>query len=96
MLQATIFENIKHHAFAITKKRLSTVQNADQIIVIDKGQVLETGNHSDLMKTRGSYFNLISRKVSAWIDHQAIFKVRVAVSLLTSASLFNVQMKFLF
>ena len=41
--------------------RLSTVQNADQIIVIDKGQVVEIGKHTELMKKKGFYFNLVSR-----------------------------------
>ena len=44
--------------------RLSTVQNADQIIVIDKGQVVESGNHTELMSKQSFYFNLVSRQIS--------------------------------
>ena len=44
--------------------RLSTVQNADQIIVIDKGQVVEKGNHAELMSKQSFYFNLVSRQIS--------------------------------
>lgn len=44
--------------------RLSTVQNADQIIVIDKGQVAEKGTHTELMSKQSFYFNLVSRQIS--------------------------------
>jgi ATP-binding cassette subfamily B protein len=43
--------------------RLSTVKNADQIIVIDKGQVVEVGNHRELIAERGYYFNLIKNQI---------------------------------
>jgi ATP-binding cassette subfamily B protein len=38
--------------------RLSTVRNADQIVVINGGKVLEKGNHEDLLKEKGFYYNL--------------------------------------
>jgi len=38
--------------------RLSTVRNADQIVVIKSGKVLEKGNHEDLLKAEGFYYNL--------------------------------------
>ena len=44
--------------------RLSTVQNADQIIVIDKGSVVESGKHSELMAKKSFYYNLVCRQVS--------------------------------
>ncbi len=40
--------------------RLSTIQNADSIIVIDKGRIIETGNHETLMKTDSYYKKIIS------------------------------------
>jgi ATP-binding cassette subfamily B (MDR/TAP) protein 1 len=40
--------------------RLSTVQNADVIYVIDKGQVVESGDHESLMGKRGRYYELVS------------------------------------
>ncbi len=40
--------------------RLSTVQNADEIIVLSKGEVKERGNHRELMELKGLYFNLCS------------------------------------
>lgn len=38
--------------------RLSTVRNADQIVVINGGKVLERGNHEDLLKAKGFYYSL--------------------------------------
>jgi ATP-binding cassette subfamily B protein len=43
--------------------RLSTVKNADNIIVLDKGQVTEMGSHNDLVEERGFYFNLIRNQL---------------------------------
>ena len=40
--------------------RLSTVQNADMIVVMDKGRVVEAGNHAQLMQRRGAYAALVA------------------------------------
>jgi ATP-binding cassette subfamily B protein len=42
--------------------RLSTVMNADQILVIDGGVVVERGRHSELMNNSGLYADLFSRQ----------------------------------
>lgn len=43
--------------------RLSTVKNADQIIVIKKGKIVEIGNHKELVDLRGVYFNLVKNQL---------------------------------
>jgi len=43
--------------------RLSTVRNADQIIVMDKGKIVEIGNHHTLVLKRGEYFNLVKNQL---------------------------------
>ncbi len=43
----------------VVAHRLSTVKNADQIVVLDKGQLVEKGTHSELVGKKGAYFYLI-------------------------------------
>ncbi len=43
--------------------RLSTVRDADQIIVLDKGTVVETGDHDSLTRRRGVYYNLVKSQL---------------------------------
>ncbi|MFC3342558.1 ABC transporter ATP-binding protein [Paenibacillus abyssi] len=38
--------------------RLSTIRQADQILVLDRGQIVERGNHEQLMELRGKYFGM--------------------------------------
>ncbi len=42
----------------IIAHRFSTVRNADKIVVLDKGHIAEIGNHEELMKKKGIYYNL--------------------------------------
>ncbi|MFM7854477.1 MAG: ATP-binding cassette domain-containing protein, partial [Flammeovirgaceae bacterium] len=43
--------------------RLSTVKNADNIIVLDNGKVIEQGTHAELTEKRGSYFELVKNQL---------------------------------
>jgi ATP-binding cassette subfamily B protein len=47
----------------IVAHRLSTVRNADQIVVLDKGKVVEIGNHQQLTEKRGAYYNLVKNQL---------------------------------
>jgi ATP-binding cassette subfamily B protein len=47
----------------IVAHRLSTVRNADKIVVLDDGQIIETGNHSSLIEKRGAYYNLVKNQL---------------------------------
>ena len=48
--------------------RLSTVRDADQIIVLDHGRIVEQGNHQDLTRQRGSYFHLVRNQLELGTD----------------------------
>lgn len=42
----------------VVAHRLSTIQHADQIVVLQKGEIIEKGNHQELLKNRGHYYKL--------------------------------------
>lgn len=48
----------------IIAHRLSTIKNADVIVAMDKGRIVETGTHSELMKNEGLYYNLVVNQTS--------------------------------
>ena len=47
----------------IVAHRLSTVKNADQILVMDKGNIVERGNHQELLSQKGVYYTLIRNQL---------------------------------
>ncbi len=47
----------------IIAHRLSTVMNADQIVVLDKGKIVEIGNHEELVAKKGNYFELVKNQL---------------------------------
>jgi ATP-binding cassette, subfamily B, bacterial len=47
----------------VVAHRLSTVRNADKIVVLDGGRIVETGNHETLISRKGAYFNLIKNQL---------------------------------
>lgn len=53
----------KGRTVIIVAHRLSTVKNADQIIVLKKGQIVEQGNHKELVSKQGEYFNLVKNQL---------------------------------
>ena len=65
--ERAIVENLdefyKGRTVVVVAHRLSTVKNADQIIVIDKGKVVEVGNHVSLIEKRGAYYNLVKNQL---------------------------------
>lgn len=58
MVQAGIANMLKGRTSFVIAHRLSTVQNADRIFVVDKGGILESGTPDELMAKKGAYYNL--------------------------------------
>ncbi len=61
--EKTIMENLgtffKGKTVVVVAHRLSTVKNADQIVVLEKGEVVEKGTHKELVDMKGAYYNLV-------------------------------------
>ncbi|MBR5659477.1 MAG: ABC transporter ATP-binding protein [Lachnospiraceae bacterium] len=55
----------KQKTIIMIAHRLKTVRNADQILVVDKGRIVQQGRHKDLMKQEGIYKNFISGRKQA-------------------------------
>lgn len=58
LIQHAIDTLIKGRTAIIIAHRLSTIRKADQILVLDKGKVLERGNHDQLITHKGAYYEL--------------------------------------
>ena len=65
--EKVIMENMdqfyKGRTVVVVAHRLSTVRNADQIIVLDRGEIVERGTHQELINIKGSYFNLVRNQL---------------------------------
>ena len=65
MIQQAITELTKGKTVIVIAHRLATIENADQILVIDKGKVVQKGTHQELIKQKGLYQRFISIREQA-------------------------------
>jgi ATP-binding cassette, subfamily B, bacterial len=65
--EAVIMKNLdvffKNRTVVVVAHRLSTVKKADQIIVLDKGQIVEQGTHSQLVEKKDYYYSLVKNQL---------------------------------
>jgi ATP-binding cassette subfamily B protein len=65
--ELVIMENLKQFyegkTVVIVAHRLSTVKNANQIIVLEKGEIIEKGTHKELTALKGAYYNLVKNQL---------------------------------
>jgi ATP-binding cassette subfamily B protein len=70
--EKVIVENLnevfKNKTVVIVAHRLSTVRNADQIVVLQKGVMVETGTHEELVALKGVYYHLIKNQLELGMD----------------------------
>jgi subfamily B ATP-binding cassette protein MsbA len=57
-IQSAMEEVMKGRTTFVIAHRLSTIESADQIWVMDKGEIIERGSHSELLSAKGAYANL--------------------------------------
>lgn len=65
--EKVIVENLagffRQKTVIVVAHRLSTVKNADKIVVLEAGQIIETGNHENLIAKHGVYYNLVKNQL---------------------------------
>jgi len=65
--EKAIVENLKDFykgkTVVVVAHRLSTVMEADKIVVLDSGRIVESGSHKQLIEKRGAYFNLVKNQL---------------------------------
>ncbi|MBO7522332.1 MAG: ATP-binding cassette domain-containing protein, partial [Bacteroidales bacterium] len=57
-IQDAMAQIMKDRTSIVIAHRLSTIQDADLIIVMDKGRIVESGNHDELLEKQGKYYEL--------------------------------------
>lgn len=66
--QMSVQESIKNmkgdYTIIIVAHRLSTIMDADRILVLDEGQIVEEGTHKELMKKSSIYKNLYNKEIN--------------------------------
>jgi len=62
LIQMGLQELLKNRTSIIVAHRLSTIRNADRILVIEDGKIKEQGAHADLMALKGHYYSLYTRQ----------------------------------
>jgi ATP-binding cassette, subfamily B, bacterial len=61
-IQSAIKELFKGRTTFVIAHRLSTIANADLILVLDKGEIIESGSHDQLLESRGPYAEMVERQ----------------------------------
>jgi len=63
MIVENLEEFYKNKTVVVIAHRLSTVKNADQIVVLDDGCIAEVGSHEELAKRQGKYYELVKNQL---------------------------------
>ncbi|AOM83247.1 ABC transporter ATP-binding protein [Salisediminibacterium beveridgei] len=65
VIQAALRKLLKGRTAIMIAHRLSTIREADQIFVLEQGNILEQGNHDELMDQKGEYYELVKSQFNA-------------------------------
>jgi len=70
MIQQAIEKLMKGRTAIVIAHRLSTIQKADKIVVLDKGKIMESGKHNELLEKKGFYANLYNIQYKEVFDNE--------------------------
>jgi subfamily B ATP-binding cassette protein MsbA len=68
LVQEALERLMRDRTTLVIAHRLSTVQRADKIVVIEQGQVVEQGRHEELLARRGAYYRLYMRTLQTQVE----------------------------
>ena len=68
LLQQGMEKLMKGRTSFVIAHRLSTIKNADRILVIEGGQIVEMGHHTELLRKRGKYFQLYTKQFRSQME----------------------------
>jgi subfamily B ATP-binding cassette protein MsbA len=63
-VQAALDVLMQNRTSLVIAHRLSTIENADRILVMDKGKIVESGTHKELLAAKGYYTKLYQKEFS--------------------------------
>jgi len=85
LVQDALEELMRGRTTLIIAHRFSTIQNADRILVLDKGRIVESGTHLQLLEKRGLYFRLF--QMQSFVSREDIVDGHAAAATSTPGSL---------
>jgi ATP-binding cassette subfamily B multidrug efflux pump len=70
-IQENLFALMENKTVIAIAHRLSTIAEMDRLVVLDQGEIVETGTHDELIRSGGIYADLWSRQSGGFIDVNA-------------------------
>ena len=65
LIQAAMADLLADRTTFVIAHRLSTIHRADLILLMEEGQIIERGTHEDLMRARGTYYEMVKRQMES-------------------------------
>jgi ATP-binding cassette subfamily B protein len=67
-IQTALDQMLQGRTSFVIAHRLSTIRNADELLVLDQGEIIERGSHTDLLEAKGFYYDLYMSQFRRQID----------------------------
>jgi len=74
LVQDALLRLMAGHTTLVIAHRLSTITHADRILVMENGRIVESGNHTDLMRQGDRYYQLYTTQLQKEVNHEEMLK----------------------